>query len=130
MVATIKEALARCPRVYRNGSGRHPERCPCNGTGYACGVAPTEVELHLFAIVEATRALTTGAVTGAEFGAYAVVMGLCVAALAGIASNSESLRGAELEALAGRERCHICASDHPELCSGSGPRHRRGGDDG
>lgn len=73
MSKTIQEALADCPKCRTSGCiSVHLQEpnvepcdwatdivtCPdCNGTGYACGVAPNEVERHLFAIVEATRAL-------------------------------------------------------------------------
>lgn len=68
-VKTIEEALAKCPDCNNGwhaavrdqwdpGYLQGLSKCAtCNGTKYACGVAPTEVERHLFAIVEATRAL-------------------------------------------------------------------------
>ena len=62
---TIAEATARCERGFcgdkRQIGGALPYRdCPqCNGTGYACGVKPTEVEQALFDILKSTKVLNT-----------------------------------------------------------------------
>ena len=56
---TIAEATAKCPNVMSEGTYYEHlcdlTACTCNGTGYACGVRPTEVQLKRMEIVEAAR---------------------------------------------------------------------------
>ena len=54
---TIAESTAKCTKCVRSKHGQRLPCTTCNGTGYACGVKPTEVERELFAIFEATKRL-------------------------------------------------------------------------
>lgn len=110
-MTTIKKALAKCG--YCSGVGcvtssgstgsaahsvwRNPCH-PCNGTGYACGVATTEVERHLFAIVQATRALAGRDVPPGIVELY----NNCLSAVLSTPTREQALARAEDVALSGR----------------------------
>lgn len=108
---TIEEALAACEACVEYGKWRGlpiaitPTCKGCNGTGYACGVAPTEIETWLFAMFNATTALVQMNLDGAD---RVRVAAAAVRFSQALNSNRKFMVGvglnlAELAALSGRE---------------------------
>ena len=104
---TIAEATARCGECMQS-SGWNPAESrvdglvictDCNGTGYACGVAPTEFEQAMFSLVTTAKRLADSGDLFSEM-AFDVIANIYKASERGM---KEALLDAEQHALSARE---------------------------